>query len=84
MNWKQSIYIATRDIYPNEEIFVAYGAAYWVIQQGLSMEKAIQAKRNYNLPKLTPYHPESSSTAKLLSQADPQDRGNNPPKSSSR
>ena len=31
--------IATRDIYPNEEIFVAYGAAYWAIQQGLSMER---------------------------------------------
>ena len=33
--------IATRDFYPNEEIFVAYGAAYWAIQQGLSVEKAI-------------------------------------------
>ena len=56
--------IATRDIYPNEEIFVAYGAAYWAIQQGLSMEKAIQAQRNYNLTKLPPYVPDSSSTAK--------------------
>jgi hypothetical protein len=27
--------IATRDIYPNEDIFVAYGAAHWAIQQGL-------------------------------------------------
>ena len=52
---------ATRDIYPNEEIFVAYGAA---IQQGLSMEKTIQAQRNYNLSKLPPYMLESSSTAK--------------------
>ena len=47
-----------------EEIFVAYGAAYWAIQQGLSMEKAIQAQRNYNLPKLPPYMPDSSSTTK--------------------
>ena len=64
--------IATREIYPNEEIFVAYGTAYWAIQHGLSMEKAIQAKRNYNLPKLPPHIPESSSTAKWTPQADPQ------------
>ena len=64
--------IATRDIYPKEENFVAYGAAYWAIQQGLSMEKAIQAQRNYNLTKLPPYVPDSSSTAKWTPQADPQ------------
>ena len=64
--------IATRDIYTNEEIFVAYGAGYGAIQQGLSMEKTIQAQRNYNLSKLPPYMPDSSSTVKWTPQADPQ------------
>ena len=53
-------------------IFVDYGAAYRAIQQGLSMEKAIQAQRNYNLTKLPPYVPDSSSTAQWTPQADPQ------------
>ena len=36
------------------------------------MEKAIQAQHNYNLIKLPPYMPDSLSTAKWTSQANPQ------------
>jgi hypothetical protein len=55
--------IANRDSYPNKEIFLVYGVAYWAIQQGLSMD---------NLTKLPPYMPDSLSTAKWTSQANPQ------------
>ena len=55
--------VATRDISPGEEIYVAYGEHYWKGFQDLSYDKALMAQRCYNMEAVPPYNPYAPSTA---------------------
>jgi SET domain len=55
--------VATRDISPGEEIYMAYGDHYWKGFQDLSYDKALMTQRCYNMEAVPPYNPYAQSTA---------------------